>query len=631
MSYNTEQFYNIVSSGVVTNRSELNADSYSNPPFMWPGPTRKHSENGKWVDKGNIQRGFIRMLTQSKGESASEEMSKRRCFFQFNPQTIVREVSMRSDMMNPLLQSPAEFSVPTPGNSSFGFELMFDRSFELNNPEPSSSTNGFGNGPGGTDINLGTNTWGTEDPFLIASANKVGVLADLRVLDTIIGQGFTKDMMDYIIERGKIESSLKTADTSVSVSTPSSTEGSDSTTESTTTSYSSSDDSATAWDADTVREAFNKNVGNQAFLIPTPVRVVFSSLFMVDGFVTGVTVSFVKFNEAMVPMQCAIGIQMQALYIGFAKKDTYLTWALSQAEPKELPTSDSPTIVDQAGFDALKAKVLGTSSLAGDGLLKRFKAVPFNHLSGETWDNTALIKYAGLTGAIDFSSDSYANSSQGDSVYNYLPGMAEKRTLRWTYGFEQPETFTEDPIYDLFLRGEITRFSYSMDISINRPLGLSTAEKVPTISQDLKDQGNINVMYFRTEHNMVSDSEWTKFRRVNGRKENEGSLLTNEAHIDDLRSRLLNITPYGGSSENQLKFQWNENIDTWISSNKFTVTLFLKGEVEDTAGNIVKFWGRDQKLVSKLEPFALYAKPYESEELARAFTISPTTPPLRLS
>jgi hypothetical protein len=77
------------------------------------------------------------------------------------------------------------------------------------------------------------------------------------------------------------------------------------------------------------RTAMSSNFGNSAFLVSLPVRIVFSSLFMVEGFITSTQVTFNKFNPHMVPTQCVVGVTMQAMYIGFARKDTYLTLQLA--------------------------------------------------------------------------------------------------------------------------------------------------------------------------------------------------------------------------------------------------------------------------------------------------------------
>lgn len=91
------------------------------------------------------------------------------------------------------------------------------------------------------------------------------------------------------------------------------------------------DQAPTMFDADKATTGLTVNFGNSAFLVSLPVRIVFSSLFMVEGYITATTVTFNKFNPNMVPVQCAVNVTMQALYIGFARKDTFLTSSLSQA------------------------------------------------------------------------------------------------------------------------------------------------------------------------------------------------------------------------------------------------------------------------------------------------------------
>jgi len=73
------------------------------------------------------------------------------------------------------------------------------------------------------------------------------------------------------------------------------------------------------------------NRGNTAFLLPLPVRVVFSSLYIVEGLVQDFNVLFTKFSTNMVPMQCSVTVTFEAKYIGFAKKDTFFTDVLEKA------------------------------------------------------------------------------------------------------------------------------------------------------------------------------------------------------------------------------------------------------------------------------------------------------------
>jgi hypothetical protein len=93
---------------------------------------------------------------------------------------------------------------------------------------------------------------------------------------------------------------------------------------------SDSQDIPPKFDEDDARTNLTNNFGNSAFLVSLPIRIVFSSLFMVEGYITSTTVTFNKFNPNMVPTQCTVGIQMQAMYMGFAKKDTFLTLSLAQ-------------------------------------------------------------------------------------------------------------------------------------------------------------------------------------------------------------------------------------------------------------------------------------------------------------
>lgn len=91
------------------------------------------------------------------------------------------------------------------------------------------------------------------------------------------------------------------------------------------------DQTPAQFDEKSAAAAMYANYGNSAFLVSLPVRIVFSSLFMVEGFITSTQVTFNKFNANMVPTQCMVGVTMQAMYIGFAREKTYLTTQLETA------------------------------------------------------------------------------------------------------------------------------------------------------------------------------------------------------------------------------------------------------------------------------------------------------------
>ena len=390
----------------------LTRTSNDNQKFQFPGDTRRNLGGG---DDYTVQRGFIRSLLTEVPDLAGT-IPNRRFFFQFNPERIMRSVSVSSGLMNPLLQDPSQFSMATPGNATFSFDILLNREMEVNNA-PAHQRNAL---PGTGDYN---------------TPGRIGVLADLTVLDSIIGQGISQDTVAALAKLQSLSSSWDTTDTSSGAPVPGTTDTSTATT--TTTTTTALDPAATTFTAvgtsasvaatytgvwqsatsgsgngatftvtktgsgttytgvttvtitnggtgyqvgntitisgavlggatpandltltvggaittitgtppattttdvesnfisiDQATRAFTSIIGNSAFLVSTPVRIVFSSLFMVDGFIQGSAVNFTKFSKDMIPTMCAINITVEAKYIGFAKKDTYLTETLKTA------------------------------------------------------------------------------------------------------------------------------------------------------------------------------------------------------------------------------------------------------------------------------------------------------------
>lgn len=126
-----------------------------------------------------------------------------------------------------------------------------------------------------------------------------------------------------------------------------------------------------SFDSRKATSAANANFGNSAFLVSLPVRIVFSSLFMVEGYITATTVTFNKFNPNMVPTQCVVGVTMQALYIGFAREKTYLTTTLASALNTTVTDTtgglDPDTILDKTGLTALGSKLYKDKKETDDG------------------------------------------------------------------------------------------------------------------------------------------------------------------------------------------------------------------------------------------------------------------------
>lgn len=316
-SYANNQWFNLdygVAGGPLnpSNPSSSHTE-YDNPKFMFPGPVRRNLGGGADTQ---IQRGFIRSLLP---ELPGVTMPSRRMFFQFNPTQIMRSVSVSTGMMNPLLQDPSQFSVATPGNATFSFELILNREMEVNAgagtsvtsvPPPGSTSNMTADQ---IERNFNSNgfdvLYGPNNPQAVG---RLGVLSDLMILDTIIGQGISQDTIDALSKIYNISSTWDSSDTSSGASVTATGE-------------------AVIKSEEDARSRLSTIIGNSAFLVSTPVRIVFSSLFMIDGFIQSSSVLFSKFNNAMIPTMCTVNIIVEAKYIGFAKKDTYLTEALRNA------------------------------------------------------------------------------------------------------------------------------------------------------------------------------------------------------------------------------------------------------------------------------------------------------------
>lgn len=277
-----------------------------NPNFHYPARSIRFLEAqaalDKLKDKYKIHRGYIRNLNQP---ALGKDFPVSKCKFQFNPQEIRQDVSMRQDVYHAILQDPAQLTQPLGAETSFSFDLVFDRSMELST-----------GGPGGAiDTNANMEFPNEFDVY------DIGVLADLRVFYSVIGQGFSKEMLDF--QMASLKNTYESMpDNNASVgSTP----------------------TEIVYDDVKIEEVLNANLGNAAFLMPNPVRVMFSALFMVDGFVTGTSVAFLKFNTNMVPMQCKVTVSMSAMYIGFAKTETFLTKVLKDAGDAKDDADDAAT------------------------------------------------------------------------------------------------------------------------------------------------------------------------------------------------------------------------------------------------------------------------------------------------
>ena len=355
IGYSTDQFanFNDYESG------SPQADGQDNPPFAYPGnrsPNVYDRAGGlatnKTVTDTRVQRGFIRGIfpeilekaaTVDKSyKTAPSLIPTRRCFFQFNPALILRSVESSTTVLNPLLQPATELLQPIPGQAAFEFQLLFNREREVSNHRVS---DGQGREPTMSKVstfNKELSDYGATktNPYKPEHVAELGVLADLYVLDSIIGQSITQDSITTLTSYWDIQKRNRVATSSTvenqdgsKTTTTNNADGSvdvtivkkGETTGTTERTVNPDAFGATDFKSDDIQNKLKSVLGNSAFLSPLPIRIVFSSLFMVEGFVTSSNVAFHKFSNTMIPTVCSVTLNVQALYLGFAKKDSYVS------------------------------------------------------------------------------------------------------------------------------------------------------------------------------------------------------------------------------------------------------------------------------------------------------------------
>lgn len=346
MGYATNQFENFTNYEGPTKDLKRTVDD--NPNFIYPdsrvpdiyNPITGNSSTRYTVDT-RFQRGFIRgiypaVLGGTSNPSAAK-VKQRRLFFQFNPATIDRSVAMNGETMMPLLQDPAQMFQPINGNAQFSFELLFDRQAEV---VMSEYRDNDGNLVTGATLSGSLDNYGAN--WQQANVSDLGVLADLYVLDSIIGQSITPDMTSFLKDYWNYVDKTVTA-------------------------YNSTDAAASAtsqFNAASFEKDAAINYGNSAFLSPLPIRIVFSSLFMVEGFVTASSVQFMKFTKNYVPTVCRVALDIKALYIGFAREKSYLTDTIAKGIAEQRAEADATAAAVQTATtfskDSIRFKYLLT-------------------------------------------------------------------------------------------------------------------------------------------------------------------------------------------------------------------------------------------------------------------------------
>ena len=360
--YSSNQFLNLTKGDKDTSIESIGIARTpdDNPEFYFPGKTTPniYDKPGSKSTNTQIQRGFIRGIFPEVIDSIIEEgeqktkagkkiknkytgiagpqgqnlAPKRRCFFQFNPSLILRSVQASTTTLNPLLQDPSQLLQPIPGQASFEFQLLFNREHEVSAQE---YINGNGVVTPTSPLTKNLENYGAslDDggiPYSPQQLGDLGVLVDLYVLDSIIGQSITADSIDSIRAYWEATKGLRPSDEVDKNGDPK---------------QPYEDIDFVGKDSE-YKDSLNKILGNSAFLNPMPIRIVFSSLFMVEGFVTASNVAFHKFSRNMVPTVCQVTLSVQAMYIGFARKNSYVSAQLTESI-KEDATNDQTTVENQ--------------------------------------------------------------------------------------------------------------------------------------------------------------------------------------------------------------------------------------------------------------------------------------------
>lgn len=341
MGFRSNQFYNPPGNPTGDPRSSSRPN---NQLFTYPDRVVRGMRKGRDGEfseySERLSRGYIRNI-----EFGENPQAVRKCSFQFNPSKLRQVVEANSSMLNVLQQDPYQWAQPFGGDISFQFELLFDRSAELNNStdRPADSVLDPDN----------VNIWERYGP------GQVGVLHDISVLASVIGLGISGSQVEYLKDllRARLTSDVSNA--AVDILNTANTAGAPLDPQDVLDIAQTNIDNFVGEDA----ESIETNSGNSAFLIPLPVRVVFSSLYVVEGLVREIDINFVKFTTKMVPMIASVVINLEAKYVGFSKPKTFFTEALSSAVTPPRSLTSGQTAAASSIIESLE-KETSTMTLA---------------------------------------------------------------------------------------------------------------------------------------------------------------------------------------------------------------------------------------------------------------------------
>lgn len=477
--------------------------SQDNPKFIYPSNRIRFLEAQAALDKKpqsyKLHRGYIRNLQLP--TLATSRIY--RCGFQFNPQTISQTVSMREDMYLAILQDPAQLAQPIGASMNFSFDLMFDRSLEVSAPVNENLAGGDSVGGGGGPNRRFDNT---------NLANDQGVYADLKVLYTVIGQGFNTDLLEQQTDQVIAGATRVFDNTTAGASTT------------TVTSDTTTTGAGFTTDREAARTILESNAGNSAILMPNPVRVMFSGMFMVDGFIIGTSVDFLKFTTNMVPVQCKVTLTMNAVYIGFAREQTFLTQQFDAAikvleDNKKTSEAENPDIIKALNKSANKIQMGYAEDNSNMGNFMSRAHEVYKQTGSQNWNGrNFFLKFASivphgnstLSNAWDMTWGSIEKSAV--ATVNVLPGTPLGE-FDITSGDGKAD---EDEILKLYEQTMNLKINYKFSFQVygvkNTTSSLSTiTNSLRYISPDggVESDSPLKILGFYTgENGSVSKKEW---------------------------------------------------------------------------------------------------------------------------
>jgi hypothetical protein len=472
----------------------------SNRPFAYPGPTQRNlNKDGKFEESKVMQRGYIRSIP-TKIYGIQQPVMK--ASFQFNPSTLQQSVQAQADTLDMIRQDPSQYSTPKPGNANLAFNLKFDRSHELNNYKENvdySSENIW--------------SWGPET---------VGVYHDIDALYRVIGQGAYTETHQYLKEVVRRRGILSLNDSTGS------TVGDWAGGDAGGTDIQGDDDEGFTFD-DSLKYLFGDEeidgalFNNTAFLVPQPVRLVFSSLFVVEGHVMASNVTYSRWTPSLVPIMADVSLTIDAKDIGFSREKMLLTSALEvAAKNAEQEVQEQQDAQQEAVTEALS--MIRSAKVGIIDLTERERGGS----KDDSWGNTNTWKSGRGLGhvlwhldnkSVDGSTEKYGPTWPHLYKSCYLTGQGDSHEKLKSY-------FEDDTIKSITMRYNVELYGpYKKDgANENRPVyqqtqaggqvPLALVDPLKTATESIPLHGNgISTLFTEQYTNTVKATNWDQFQK----------------------------------------------------------------------------------------------------------------------